>query len=221
MSAEVTIGRVVWRGAQAGAALALFMIGLTWLNRVAAAVMSVGGSCGSGGPYEVAQPCPVGAWMAPVGIFVGLLGLGLYAFSRPTGSPSLLALAWPALFGSLGIQFLRAAAEGHDAWGYWLCGVMFLVMAAAPLAIVLGADRRALKHMLLGDGRAEPRPRDRDDPPGPHAAPMVPVSFVAADDDEDDMDLAESLDRLSRLHSTGELSDAEFSDAKQQVLGGG
>jgi hypothetical protein len=216
----VTIGRVVWRGAQAGAALVLVMVGLTWLNRVASSVMAVGGSCGSGGPYEVAHPCPVGAWMAPVGIFVGLIGLGLYAFSRPTGSPSLLALAWPALFGSLGIQFLRAASQEHDAWGFWLCGVMFLVMAAAPVAILLGADRSALKHMLLGDGRAEAPRREPQASLVPHAAPMVPVTFVSPEGD-DDLDLAESLDRLCKLHRNGDLSDAEFADAKQQVLGGG
>ncbi len=222
MSFEVTIGRVVWKGAQAGAALAVFVVGLTWLNLVASSVMAVGGSCGSGGPYEIARPCPGGAWMAPAGIFVGLLGVAVYAFTRPSGSPSLLGLAWPALFGSLGIQFLRAAAEEHDAWGFWLCGVLFLLMAVAPLAILLGADRRALVGMFLGDGRAEPGSGDPADRFAPAAAPMVPVTFVVPEaNGDDDVDLAESLDRLSRLHRDGDLSDAEFADAKQQVLGGG
>ena len=36
----------------------------------------------------------------------------------------------------------------------------------------------------------------------------------------DGEDLAESLSRLSRLHRDGELSDAEFAEAKQQVLDG-
>jgi hypothetical protein len=216
----VTIGRVVWRGTQAALGLALVVVGLVWLNRVASAVMDVGGSCASGGPYEVATPCPQGAWMAPVGIFLGLGGLAYYAFRRPAGSPSLVVFAWPALFGSLGYQFIRAAVDSTDAWGFWLCGVLFLLMAAAPLFIVVAAERGTLTGLLLGDGRPEPVPADRRGLSVPHAAPMVPVTFVTADD-SGDPDLAESLDRLSRLHRSGDLSDAEFADAKQQVLGGG
>jgi hypothetical protein len=224
VSLAVTIGRVVWRGGKAAAALAAAVVGLTWLNLVASAVMSVGGSCGGGGPYEISQPCPGGAWMAPVGIFVGLAGLALYALWRPSGSPSLLVFAWPALFGSLGVQFLRAAADETEAWGFWLCGVLFLVMAAAPVAVVLSGDRREAVRLLVGDGWAEPEPADRGDLWTPQAAPMVPVTFVTsstAPDDEDlQPDLAESLGRLSRLHRCGDLSDAEFADAKQQVLDG-
>ena len=159
--------------------------------------------------------------MAPVGIFVGLGGVGLLPLRRPPGSPPLVLFAWPALFGSLGYQFLRAAVDSTDAWGLWLCGVLFLLMAAAPLFLVLSAERGTLKG-------AAPRRRpagDRRPPtaatsPSPTRAPMVPVTFVTADD-SGDPDLAESLDRLSRLHRGGDLSDAEFADAKQQVLGGG
>jgi hypothetical protein len=220
MSARVTIGRVVGRGAQAGLGVAVFVLGLVWLNRVGSSVMSIGGSCSSGGPYVTANPCPDGAWMAPVGFFVGLAGVGLYALRRPSGSPSLLAFAWPALFGSLGVQFLRAASNEEQAWGFWLCGVVFLLMAAAPLALVVTGDRRALVTMLLGDGRPEPDPEDRQDLRVPNSAPMVPVTFVTPTAD-DDVDLAESLERLAKLHRSGALSDTEFTDAKQQVLDGG
>jgi hypothetical protein len=231
----VTIGRVVWRGTQAALALALVVLGLTWLNLVASSVLSVGGSCSSGGPYVSAAPCPGGAWMAPVGIFVALAGLGLYLLRRPAGSPQLVLFAWPALFGSLGIQFLRAAAAETGAYGWWLCGVVFLLMAAAPLALVLAGDRASLRRALLGDGWAEPegteetdRPRiARSVPDGSVTgfAPLGPVggngngngsSSPAGDGD----DLAESLSRLSRLHRDGDLSDAEFAEAKQKVLDG-
>jgi hypothetical protein len=156
------MGRVVVRGVQAALALAGAVIGLTWLNRVAASVLAMGGSCGQGGPYEIAHPCPGGAWMAPVGIFAGLAGLGLYLLGRPAGGPQYLLFAWPALFGSLGFQFLRAAVdEGGPAWGFWLCGVLFVLMAAAPLLLVLGGDRRALVRALVGDGVADPDRADR------------------------------------------------------------
>lgn len=157
----MAIGRVVWKGAKAAIALALVVLGLTWLNLVASSVMAVGGSCASGGPYEVATPCPEGVWMAPVGILLGLVALAAYAITRPPGSPSLVLFAWPALFVSLGVQFLRAAAAETDAWGFWLCGVLFLLMGAAPLALALASDPRAVVRVLLGDGRGEP---DRSPP---------------------------------------------------------
>jgi hypothetical protein len=151
----VTIGRVVWRGTQAAAALGLMVVGLTWLNRVAASVMAVGGSCSNGGSYTVATPCPNGAWMAPVGIFVGVAGLGLYLLRRPSGSPQWVLLAWPALFGSLGIQFIRAALAESAAYGFWLCGLVFLAMGAAPLVLVLTDDRKELVSVLVGNGQSE------------------------------------------------------------------
>lgn len=213
MSLEVTIGRVVWRGTQAALALTAAVVGLTWLNRVAASVMTIGGSCGRDGRYEMATPCPQGAWMAPVGILVALGGLGLYLLRRPAGSPQFLLFAWPALFGSLGVQFLRAAAAETSAYGFWLCGVVFLLMAAAPVALVLVDDRRAVVALLVGDGRAGPRP----------AAPRAPsrvVRTVAPAPVAGVDDLAVCLDRLSRLHRLGDLTDAEFAEAKQRVLDG-
>lgn len=234
MSLSVAMGRIVWRGTQAGFALTLAVLGLTWLNRVAASVLSVGGSCGSGGAYEIATPCPSGAWMAPVGLFVGLVGLGFYLLRRPAGSPQLLILAWPALFGSLGVQFLRAATSESGAYGFWLCGIVFLVMAAAPLLLVMG-ERGARVQLLVGDGRAEPeRIEDKSrgiagfeaDGTVSRGRDLSPVDFRGSGpasgdvDGEDGGDLSESLDRLSRLHRQGDLSDAEFAEAKQKVLDG-
>ena len=228
----MTIGRVVWKGVRAALGLVLVVLGLTWLNLVASSVLSVGGSCSSGGPYVSATACPGGAWMAPVGILVALGGLGVYLLCRPPGSPQLGLFAWPALFGSLGIQFLRAAAAETGAYGWWLCGFVFLLMAAAPLALVVVGDRPALWRALVGDGRAEPVGVTDQSPRIARAGvdgsvsrlgSMAPVNgngngSVVTNGNGDD--LAESLSRLSRLHRDGDLSDAEFAEAKQKVLDG-
>ncbi len=70
-------------------------------------VMEIGGSCASGNtPFEIARPCPDGVGAVMVGsIFGGLIFLGIYAFS--TIGPNLTLLAWPALFLSLGWNFLE------------------------------------------------------------------------------------------------------------------
>ena len=169
--------------------------------------------------------------MAPVGLFVGLVGLGLYLLRRPAGSPQLLILAWPALFGSLGVQFLRAASSESGAYGFWLCGIVFLVMAAAPLLLVMG-ERGAMVRLLVGDGRAEPQriedqslapyppPRSRRD--GEPHSDLGPVDLHGSGPVLDDVrarttgDVSESLDRLSRLHHQGDLSDAEFAKARRR-----
>ena len=75
------------------------------------AVMDVGGACADGGPYVSAQPCPDGVAAAMfLGIF-GLFGAGVlvWRYGSRIGAPfeSLPFLAWPALFCSLGWNFLQ------------------------------------------------------------------------------------------------------------------
>jgi hypothetical protein len=65
--------------------------------------MSIDGSCGSGAPDVVDTPCPDGIPIVLLGgVFGGLIGLALYAWSDLQVGPRLLVLAWPALFLSLG-----------------------------------------------------------------------------------------------------------------------
>lgn len=174
--------------------------------------------------------------MAPLGVFAGLIGLGLYLLRRPAGSPQLLIFAWPALFGSLGVQFLRAAAAESGAYGFWLCGIVFLVMAAGPVVLVVAGQRGAVVPLLVGDGLAGPegieeQPQLRSarleaDGAASRFSDLGPVDLrglAPASDDldrENGADLCEHLDRLSRLHRQGELSDAAFAEAKQKVLDG-
>ncbi|HEY8058286.1 MAG TPA: SHOCT domain-containing protein [Acidimicrobiales bacterium] len=171
-----------------------------------------------------------------MGVCAGLLGLGLYLLRRPAGSPQLLIFAWPALFGSLGVQFLRAAAAESGAYGFWLCGIVFLVLAAVPVVLVVAGERGAMVPLLVGDGLAEPDgiedqrqlgiTRLEGDGSASRCSDLGPVDlrgFAPASDDldrENGGDLGEHLDRLSRLHRQGELSDAEFAEAKQKVRDG-
>ena len=105
----------------AGLAAALTIV---WLSM--RAVLDIGGYCAEGGPYVVAQHCPDGVALAasPVDLWRtwlrsvdGVEGLrSLVARTR-----GLVLLAWPALFISLGWNFLQFALfppdgmDGHTA----------------------------------------------------------------------------------------------------------
>src|SRR6478609_6363401 len=64
-------------------------------------VMDIGGSCASGGPYQIATPCPAGVdVLLTLGIPLGIVSAGLMVWkgSRIGASyASLVALAWPVL----------------------------------------------------------------------------------------------------------------------------
>jgi hypothetical protein len=108
------------------------------------AVMDVGGACADGGPYVSAQPCPDGTPGAMLlGIF-GLFGfgaLGMIYGARAGGYGWVPLLAWTGLFASLGWNFLDYGVfnpppgQGIE-WGYAIPGVLFQVMAWAPVLFV-------------------------------------------------------------------------------------
>jgi hypothetical protein len=127
----------------------LFAVGLTVLFQGMRTVMDVGGYCASGGPYEIRQQCPDNAWMIPVGIFVGLGGVGFVLAGTFRGGPKLVALAWPALFLALGWNFLEYAfdpppPDNGIVWGWLICGVVFVAMGGIPLLFVLANAKLAL-----------------------------------------------------------------------------
>jgi hypothetical protein len=119
------------------------------------AVMEIGGSCASGNvPYAITRPCPSGVPGLMVGsIFLGLAFLGLYAFTAV--GPNLTLLALPALFLSLGWNFLDYGVNPPDGssdvvWGWLLCGVIFVLMGGVPLligirALMSGRETRAMR----------------------------------------------------------------------------
>ncbi|MFC4534000.1 SHOCT domain-containing protein [Sphaerisporangium dianthi] len=140
--------------------------GLTVLFLGSRAVMNIGGSCGSGGPYVVATPCPDGvAWLIPVSIFGGVVGLGVYAFSALPVGPRLTMLAWPALFLSLGYAFLESAWSTPSVEvAFVVCGVLFVLMGGVPLLFLF--NRSALRSVFWGTapGQAASVSRGRTGP---------------------------------------------------------
>jgi hypothetical protein len=112
------------------------------------AILDIGGFCAEGGPYEIQTHCPEGV---PLLMMLAIPGLFLFGGlmiwrGSPIGGPYQAAVffAWPALFLSLGWNFLEYGffPPGGDglAWGWLICGVVFVAMGAVPLWIVLSTD---------------------------------------------------------------------------------
>lgn len=105
------------------------------------AVMNIGGSCASGGPYVNAVECSAGVDVLMFLAFpVGFASVGLLVWkgSRLGGSwVGLAALAWPVLFLSLGWNFLEYGVNppygGGLEWGWLIPGVLFVLMGGIPL----------------------------------------------------------------------------------------
>ncbi|MFC4590886.1 SHOCT domain-containing protein [Sphaerisporangium corydalis] len=206
-------------------------------------VMSIGGSCGSGGPYVAATPCPGGlGWIMPVSILGGLVAIAVYMASLLPVGPRIVPLAWPALFLSIGWNFAEAGLSGPRLdVGFLICAVVFVLMGGVPLYFLLNRD--ALRAVFWGPAPrpapATPSPGNvrwttsvvlpgDDDPPrdAAPARPARPVSRFVDLSPEDAMagvgsvDLVGQLERLSVLHRTGRLDDAEYAAAKARLLNG-
>jgi hypothetical protein len=195
------------------------------------AVMEVGGSCADGGPYVSAQPCPEGVALATlVGILGGIASLFLAAWKGTVigdGATSVLFLAWPALFGALGLNFLLYGLDppGDEpgwAWGWLICGVVFWAMALAPL-LVRGAAARAMAPAGSPGRALSTAAPTAGVEPGSGAAiveaplgagPSSVVGVAAADVEA----LVDGLERLAALHRTGALTDDEYARAKVELL---
>lgn len=125
---------IIWIGLAAAAA------GLTMLFLGMRAVMEIGGACASGNhPFEITRPCPEGVALLTIGgVWLGLIGAGIYAWrSISAGIPSVTWLLWPALFISLGWNFLDYAFNppfgDGPVWGWLIPGVLFWIMGGVPL----------------------------------------------------------------------------------------
>jgi hypothetical protein len=138
-------------------------VAVTWTFLGMRAVMDVGGTCAEGGPYEIAQPCPGGAWMLSLAIpvMVAVAMLGSYTAYR-LSAPTLLLPMWAVLFGSLGWNFLEYGfGDDGPVWGWVVCGVVFELMALPAVAVIVGAGWLAEKGVRIPrlPGQAEQSPR--------------------------------------------------------------
>jgi hypothetical protein len=209
-----------------------FCIALLWLGM--RAVMDLGGFCASGGPYQIAVECPDAVIAStPLSIFGGFLAAGLIiwgAAGLPGAWLSLVFLAWPALFLSLGWNFLEYGffpPEGGWVWSWLFCGVLFVLMGAVPLIFVLGSVRDE-DHggRAYASGRVVVRPRppvptSSGDPrsayrPEPRPAPASPVGSPA--DGAPTEPLVDRLERLAAMRRRGDLTSAEYETAKAATL---
>ena len=209
--------------------------GLTLLYLGMRAVMDIGGACASGGPYVPRVECPEGVpLLMMAGIWGGIIFVGLYLGATSTQKvPTLVAFAWPALFLSLGWNFLDfgidpPVGEGL-VWGWLICGILFVLMGGLPLLAVFKPVVRQFgrktpetpqarvvvptksKVKKLREAQAARPPSSQRfgfDPKPPGGSGGADESFV------------DELERLRTLHDSGALSDREFALAKKRLIEG-
>ncbi len=142
--------------------LLVFSLSLMVVYLSMRSVMAVGGYCAEGGAYQIAVHCPKGVtFLMPLSIFAMTIAGLIYAaiVSSTENSPQWYFFFWSALFGSLGWNFLDfamhppAGMSDGGAIGWWVCGVMFLLMAVVPLLIIIfGASKSIMGETSGGFG---------------------------------------------------------------------
>ncbi len=211
---------VLGLGVAAGAAA------ITILSLIMRSVTAIGGSCADGGPYVSAQPRPTGTGTALLLVFACTLTclIGTFWAASVLKAPIPLLLAWPAIFLTLGWNFLEDGFDPPDGQGvvtgFVVCGVLFVLMGGAPLLLWLSVMRDARRTRRAHAGvpvvapPSVPVPR-RTEAKQPHRQPTP-----APDDDQraSAMSVAGRLDRLAALHASGELTDDEYAQAKKATL---
>jgi hypothetical protein len=126
-----------------------FCIGLLYLAM--RPIMRLGGMVASGGPYAIAHPAPGWVWVIPLSVIFGMVCFFLNLFTAPADGINLMPLAWPGLFLSLGWNFLEfafAPPGGGFAWGWLVCGVMFVLMGGLPLLLAFKPAREKIRSRL-------------------------------------------------------------------------
>jgi Short C-terminal domain len=208
---------VIWRTITIGLSLAGVACALTMVYLSMRAVMDVGGFCAEGGPFEIETHCPQGVPGVMVGsLWGGIIFAAIYVWQTIRhGIPSFIGLLWPALFLSLGWNFLEYAfdppgTQGGVVWGWLVCGVVFMLMGGLPLLVMLPATIHGFT-------------RDRERPKGwPMGMPLEHMQRVAARMQPTTAGggaaVVDELERLAKLHERGALTDDEYAAAKRMLL---
>jgi Short C-terminal domain len=208
--------RVVRSTIAIGLSLAGVACGLTLVYLSMRAVMDVGGFCAEGGPFVIEQHCPQGVPGVMVGSLLGgiVLAFVYVGIAVANGIPSFAMLLWPALFLSLGWNFLEYAfdppgADGGVVWGWLICGIVFMLMGGLPLLVMVPVTIR-------GFTREEKRPRGW--PVGMPLAHMQRVAARVQPSTATRAGMVDELERLAKLHERGALTDDEYAAAKARLL---
>jgi hypothetical protein len=200
------------------------------------AVMNIGGYCASGGPYVVATECPPGVDVLMIAAFpLGFLSAGVMVWkgARLGGRyVGLAALAWPALFLSLGWNFLEYAFRppddsGEIVWGWLIPGVIFVLMGGIPLLgwigargqgpVVPGVPATTTPIEVRELGRALRQVHRTASARAAGALTLGEAMDVGPP--VTGATLTSELERLSALFSSGALTEAEYVEAKRAVIG--
>lgn len=183
------------------------------------AVMDVGGYCAEGGPYVIETQCPDGVdVLLPLAIFGGLGSVALVSWKGAVIGrvyAGLVLLAWPALFISLGWNFLEYAIwppgpDGGIVWGWLIPGVIFEVMGAVPLFGILPSRRMLVDTSGSPQALLSSRKRLLND--------LVQTAHERGWGAQ--ADIVSKLERLAALRSAGVIDEVEFEQAKRAVIDG-
>jgi hypothetical protein len=116
-------------------------------------VMAVGGTCASGNSaYEIAVECPDNAFLAPVSIVGGLIGIFAGLMLAGGFGVSVVGFGWLALFGGLGSIFLSGFFLAGDTTGL-IVGIVFVIMGIVPISgQLIGAPRQTMLGRIRATG---------------------------------------------------------------------
>jgi len=236
-----------WTGSLVGIAGVAFSF--TLLSRSMRSVERIGGFCASGGPYQIAHTCPKGVTgLLPLSIFGGLIFLAIFAVCTSSRGRSVLLLAWSVLFIGLGWNFIDFGIinpnSGSVSFGQLIPGILFIIMGVVPLVWVIPAGLKALVEDDDEEATSTPSSTPysvgtsvRFNNPGststpapwtmtapttttttPTASPVTTASSTTTSGTKGDV--ASELEKLASLHRRGELTDAEYEDAKRRAIQG-
>ncbi|MBA4248604.1 MAG: hypothetical protein C0444_09980 [Microbacterium sp.] len=146
-------------------------LALTLLLQSVSALADLGGFCARGGPFVIEVECTDAiVAFTPTSILGGLAAVFVGTLLAQGFGVVVWIFAWPALFVSLAMIFLRSFFVNGDLTGLFI-GILFIAMGLAPLFLALPA---APQRMLLGRVDAQGRAFSEARPARPYILSMRP-----------------------------------------------